>query len=71
MQLLENIDYGPNTFGTNEESGGNFEHIGGFSVEDEKNQPQTPLPAPHIARAKRAKKTKKHRPFFRRKKLFF
>jgi hypothetical protein len=28
MQLLEIIDYGPNTFGTNEENGGNFENIG-------------------------------------------
>jgi hypothetical protein len=31
MQLLEIIDYGPNTFGTDEESGGN-------SVEDAKKR---------------------------------
>jgi hypothetical protein len=28
MQLLEIIAYGPNTFGTDEESGGNSENIG-------------------------------------------
>jgi hypothetical protein len=28
MQLLEIIDYGPNTFRTNKKSGGNFENIG-------------------------------------------
>jgi hypothetical protein len=27
MQLLEIIDYGPNTFGTDEGSGGNSENI--------------------------------------------
>jgi hypothetical protein len=28
MQLLEIIDYGPNTFGTDKESGGNSANIG-------------------------------------------
>jgi hypothetical protein len=31
-----------------------------FSVEDEKKSPKTLLPAPHIARAKRAKKKQKN-----------
>jgi hypothetical protein len=72
MQLLEIIGYGPNTFGTHEESGGNSENIfETFRLKRQKS-PKTPLPAPHIAGAKRAKKKnrKKHRPFFRRKERF-
>jgi hypothetical protein len=30
MQLLEIIDFGPNTFGTDKGSGGNPENIGGI-----------------------------------------
>jgi hypothetical protein len=43
-----------------------------FSVEDAKIHKNAPLPAPHIARAKRAKKTKQKTwpPFFRRKLRF-
>ena len=71
MQLLEIIDYGPNTFGTDKKSGGNSENIGEIFRLRRKNW-QTPLPAPHIARKKgRKKHTKNISPVFSQKKLFF
>ena len=72
MQLLEIIDYGPNTFGTDKKSGGNSENIGEIFRWRRKKSPKTPLLAPHIARAKRAKKTKKkhQRRFFAEKTVF-
>jgi hypothetical protein len=71
MPLVEIIDYGPYTFGTNEESGGNSESTGEILRLRRKNSPKAPLP-PHIARAKRAKRTKKkhQRRFFAEKNYF-
>jgi hypothetical protein len=42
MQLLERIDYGPNTFGTHKQSGEDSENIDEISVEDAKNRPKRP-----------------------------
>jgi hypothetical protein len=42
MQLLELIDYGPNTFGTHKESGGDSEKLTKTSVEDARIHPKRP-----------------------------
>jgi hypothetical protein len=71
MQLLEIIDYGPNTFGTDEESGGSSENIAKFSVEDAKFHPKRPYRLRTSPGKKGRKKQKKtSAPFFRRKKRF-
>jgi hypothetical protein len=56
MQLLEIIDYGPNTFGARKQSGENSEIFRETFRWRRKNSPKTPLPAPHIAGAKKGEK---------------
>ena len=43
MQLLELIDYGPNTFGTHEQSGEDSENIDENVRWSRKKSPKTPL----------------------------
>ena len=72
MQLLEIIDYGPNTFGTDEESGGNSENIAKFSVEDAKFHPKRPYRLRTSPGKKgRKKHTQNISPVFSQKKTFF
>ena len=72
MQLLEIIDYGPNTFGADEESGGNSENIAKFSVEDAKIHPKRPYRLRTSPGKKGRKKHKKNiSPVFSQKKPFF
>jgi hypothetical protein len=42
MQLLELIDYGPNTFGIHKEGGGDLKILPKMSVEDAKNHRKRP-----------------------------
>jgi len=65
MQLLEIIDYGPNTFGTDEKSGENSENIGEIFTQNALTG------SAHRPGKKGEKNTKKtSAPFFRRKNRF-
>jgi hypothetical protein len=71
MQFLEIIGYEPNTFGTNEESGGNPENVGEIFREDAKFRPKRPYRLRTSPGRKGRKKNKKtSAPFFRRKNCF-
>jgi hypothetical protein len=70
MQLLEIIDYEPNTFGTDEEVVEIPKKIAKFSVEDAKNHPKRPYRL-RTSPGRKGRKKKTSAPFFRRKKTVF
>jgi hypothetical protein len=73
MQLLEIIDYGPNTFGTDEKSGGNSENIGEiFRLKTQKITQNALTGSAHRPgeKGEKNKKTKHQLRFFAEKTVF-